>query len=413
MTLARRRPALSRAMLIRMAVVLPVGCFLAWLTFAVGAASVLGAARPEIAARFAPFDARTMAKLAEKSSIDMARHPRTARQARELSIEALRRDPTVVSAWRTLGLVASMEGRQEQASRLMAHAERLSRRDLPTQLFLIEERVQRDDIAGALHHYDIALRTSRSSADLLMPVLITASAQSDIAARLAPLLRSDPPWRHLFLWRLYEEAQSGSNVVRFVQLLGPDWAFREPDLLPRLTARLLGEREFAGLWQIYRMAGRVQAAEPLLVRNGGFDQPNPTPPLDWSFTDQDVQGQQSRIPNRGNDPSLLVRVSASGEGIAASQLLLLKPGRYRLSAVAGGVEGYPEAALRWQITCADPGQTGLHRFDIPVSPQGARSHETSFQIPETCPAQWLHVVAGASPGAEAAAWIDTLQIARQ
>jgi len=165
----RFRPPWGR---IAIAAVAAIG--LSWLTVAVSAANALRQVRPDLAHRIMPFDARANAGLAEQASVRMAQDRAARATAAGLAREALSRDVTVVAAWRTLGLELETEGRRGDAERLIRFAERLSRRDLPTQLWLIEANVARNDIEGALAHYNIALRTSQAAADVLFPILVQA-----------------------------------------------------------------------------------------------------------------------------------------------------------------------------------------------------------------------------------------------
>ncbi|MFV3464693.1 hypothetical protein ACNJFH_21305, partial [Mycobacterium tuberculosis] len=91
-------------------------------------------------------------------------------RAWRLAQAALQRDPMSVRAVSTLAFLAAEKGNAVQAARLLAYSERLSRRDLPTQLALIETKVQANDVVGALVHYDRALRTSKTSEAILVPV---------------------------------------------------------------------------------------------------------------------------------------------------------------------------------------------------------------------------------------------------
>ncbi|RYE90281.1 MAG: hypothetical protein EOO78_31840 [Oxalobacteraceae bacterium] len=148
--------------------------------------SFAGAARakyPELALRIAPHDARV---LADASALVLTRieDPNARAVAKAQSLNAIRRDPTSVAALRTLGMIADAEGDSKAALRLINRAEALSRRDVATQLWLIEHYSQADNVAETLRHYDIALATSRQSRDLLIPVLVSASADPALAPGL-------------------------------------------------------------------------------------------------------------------------------------------------------------------------------------------------------------------------------------
>ena len=82
----------------------------------------------------------------------------------------------MVEAWRTLAIISTRPG---QGEALFHFASSLSRRDVPTQLWLIEDAVRKNDIPGALSHYDAALRSSLASQQI--------SAATSSAAPMRPI----------------------------------------------------------------------------------------------------------------------------------------------------------------------------------------------------------------------------------
>jgi hypothetical protein len=72
------------------------------------------------------------------------------------------------------------------------------------------------------------------------------------------------------------------------------------------------------------------------------------------------------------------------EGELASQLLLLGPGAYHLSARVAGASASAQS-LAWTVTCANStGTIGRFPLDAAQAAQG-----WSFTVPENCPAQRL------------------------
>ena len=165
----------------------------------------------------APGDGRITALFAS-SVMTTDPGPASAQRAAQLARAALQQDPTTVPALSTLGLYAQTHGDAAAARGLFRYAEMLSRRDLQVQLWAIENAVARGDIANALTHYDIALRTSRSAWDLLVPVLGTAIADRPVRVALTRTLAANPVW--------------GSHFINYVVGEGTD---------PRTAAQLLGD----------------------------------------------------------------------------------------------------------------------------------------------------------------------------
>ena len=153
---------------------------------------------PEEAHQLAPFDGRIEARLATVLFTDAADAEQRAR-AVHLARVALQDEPTAVAAATTLGFQAQIEGDIPKTRRYFAYAQELSRRDLPTQLWAIEDAVSRGDVAGAIHNYDIALRTSRMAPDILFPILATAIDDAQVRSRVAMTLLAQPSWGPNFL----------------------------------------------------------------------------------------------------------------------------------------------------------------------------------------------------------------------
>src|SRR5688572_19979749 len=124
---------LSRGVLVRILIGGALGVAAIMLTLSVSAAALLRNALPEVALRWSPHDARAAARSAE---IMMTTRVGPAERAQALARSALQRDPTIASAWRTLGLVAAASGKSEEATRLVLLAQDVSRRDLATQIWL-------------------------------------------------------------------------------------------------------------------------------------------------------------------------------------------------------------------------------------------------------------------------------------
>lgn len=110
-----------------------------------------------------------------------------------------------------------------RARRLFLHSERLSRRNLITQLWAIEDAVARDDVAGALRHYDIALRTAPRMAEVLFPVLKSASTDPAIRTGLIRTLSGKPLWAGDFIDYVSDNSadpQATVSLLRGLQQAG-------------------------------------------------------------------------------------------------------------------------------------------------------------------------------------------------
>lgn len=387
--------------------------FAGWLVMAGAAAHVLGERFPAFALAIAPFDARSNAALAERIVVEGRGSRAALANARTKAEAALRRDATIVPAWRTLALAALASGDQRRTAHLFRLTERMSRRDLPTQLWLIEERVGQNDIAGALRHYDIALRTTPAAAEFLFPVLVGATADDGIIGPLAALLRTDPPWRQPFFFALAESAPHGPNALRLVGALAPAGMLPRDDILATLIDRVGRTRDFESAWRIYRLA-RPGPESGALVRNGGFTGAESFSPFEWWLNSGgDLSAAQITLEGAGDGTVLEVRGSGDNGGVVSQQVLMLPPGRYQLSSLSGPLEETRQADLSWRISCATEQGTAI--AEVPLRPaRGAAQVSAAWQVPATgCRAQWL--VLAVRPGAlsgNVGAWVDSVSIRR-
>ncbi|HYD12463.1 MAG TPA: hypothetical protein VEC11_06420 [Allosphingosinicella sp.] len=406
-----RRIALSPNARFRLLFVVPFALVAGLLCFSVSGANILRPVRPDLAMSFQPFDARARARAAEQRLSTLPISRAQLAEAERLALEALRRDPTIVVAWRTLGIVATARNEEARATRLFRFSGYLSKRDLPTQMWLIEDRVRANDIEGALRHYDAALRAKPDSAAALLPILVAATANDGIVPPLARLLNTNPPWRRPFLTALASNAPDAENFARFVELVIRGAPIEERNIVATRMAALIEQRQYGPALHVYRLLaggdGRAQ-----LVRNGSFEQPNPYPPLDWLLNDQpDFRAEQQAAVPGGAGGRLQISASNGAGGVAARQMLLLSPGNYEIRATAGAVEEVRPARLGWSVQCNNPQGTVLLEQDLPqLSARIAPA--ARFRVPPGgCEGQWLSLkLRGDFDPGGVAAWIDLLSI---
>lgn len=409
----RRQFTLSRDLIRRLLFVVPFVLVAGLLTIAVSGANILRAERPDLALTLQPLDARAHARAAQKLFTETTRGPARLAEVERLARDALRRDPTVVPAWSMLGLVAAARNQPDRAAAMYRFSGRLSHRDLATQLWMIEERVQANDIEGALRHYDTALRTSSDSFPVLFPVLVSATANDGILPPLARLLNTMPPWRRDFLERLAAEPPDAARFVRLAGMIAGAMSADEKNLVAVAMRGMVERRQYQPAAGLYRLLAGAAAGAPQTVRNGDFARPNLYPPLDWQLQGGADFGAE-QLPDTGGAQGRLRIYGVSGAGgLAARQLLLLPPGRYQIAALTAPVDDARPAPLTWTVHCANPEATVLMQQALPPA-SGPGRPGASFLVPAAgCAGQWLDLSLRAdfNPG-NVAAWIDSIVIRR-
>jgi len=360
---------------------------------------------PERAHRLAPGDGRITALLSEQRSgteataADRAAADRVARMA-------LSQDATAVSAAATLGINAALGNATGQARRWFNYAQRLSRRDLRTQLWFIEDSVTRNDIPGALHHYDIALRTSRVANDLLLPVLSAAISTPEVRAAMVDKLSSHPIWTASFIGFAAVEGPDPQATAQLFRAL-PASVLISDDARAVLLDRLVRAGKLGEAWDFY------QSVHPGVRRDQSRDADfiaNPSAPslFDWNaINDDSVTATIQRGASGG--VATFEAVQTAG-GVALRQAQMLPPGNYTLMGQSSEIAQPAGSRPYWSLSCAN-GQE-LSRIDLPDSVQMTGRFGGRFRVPAGCPLQYLQLIVRPSDvSAGVRGQIDNVQIA--
>jgi hypothetical protein len=393
--------------LLRTAVIIVAALVLLWLSTVITLALV---ARERAPMGF-PWWTGTDARVAAASSVALDPRSRDFARARRLAIAALNREPVNVGAARSLALVEDRMGHAARAARLFRYAESLSRRDLLTQLWLIETNVRRNDIPETLRHYDRAMRTSATGIAQLTPILVAAAADPAIRRDLVPLVARRPPWWTPFMIALISDSQSGDalyDLVRSVRLDMRDGVERA--MMASALQRLVDLRSYDRAQALYR-AARGTSANGALLRDGGFEQDSLLPPFDWAYTDQDGLAATRRTNDRADGNALYLLASAGRTGVAARQLVLLPPGRYRLAGRAGDVPSGDVRPPKIAVRCLGDLRPAL--IELAMTPGAATRFGGTFAVPAGgCPAQMLEIRPPSSLDENVESWVDSIALAR-
>ena len=345
---------------------------------------------PERALALAPGNARISAKLASKYLADGTADSQ--RKAAELARSALQRDPTTVEAVAVLGLQAQAGHKPGVAKRLFAYSQRLSRRDLQTQIWAIEDAVARGDIPEVLHHYDIALRTSKVAPDLLFPILADALAEPLVRGRLISLLHDRTPWGAYFVSYLSGSGRSRVATARFLTELKRANVDVPAGAVSVVVNGLLADKSFDEGWHLYATfhsgANRRQSRDPWFA--GDVVTPSA---FDWTpVNDGVVSTSIQRDGRRG----LFEYVTPPGVGgKVLTQVQVLPAGRYRLSSRTSEGMQSSQASPYWTLTCSDEREVA-RIIASDVATDGRLAVSEAFEVPPGCPFQTLALIVPAS-----------------
>lgn len=346
-------------------------------------AQVIARSDPARAHEMAPYAGRITARLAAALTTPDALPTDRARGERFAHL-ALEQDPTAVEAVAALGLSRALQGRTIEARRAFGYAERLSRRDATTQLWAIEDAVARGDIAGALRHYDIALRVRPGLGEVLYPVLTAASAEPAIRRHLTRTLAANAPWSDSFVDFASGNGKDPEAVASLFQNLQRAGVNVPQSSWTTVIAALLASPNPVAAWTYY--ASIRSGAQRTRSRDPGFAANLQAPSaLDWVAVNDD--GVTSTI-----GPGVFdFAAPASVSGPLVRQVQLLPAGTYRLQGQSEGIEQSPDALPYWTLTCRDGKELG--RVDVPNSGSDKGQFTGLFRVSADCPVQTLTLIA--------------------
>ncbi len=341
----------------------------------------------ERAHQLAPENARIAGVLSAVLSTDQKAGRNQRARADYIARAALRGDPTVVAAVATLGLNAYLRGDTAGARRLFAYSGKLTRRDLRTQLWAIEDAVARNDIPEALYQYDVALRTQKIGTSLLFPILASALTKAEIRTALIKTMVRGAPWSKDF--SIYAAATSASpnsvaqllTGMRRAGLMVPEAA------QARVVDALLATNDINGAWAYY--ASLRHGVSRNTSRDPRFTAQQSAPAqFDWVVVDN--SDATSSVQSNPAGGWFDFTASSSTNGPMLKQVELLPAGDYMLEGTITGIEGAEAALPYWSLTCRDGKELG--RATIPANGRFA----ATIRVGSDCPLQVLTLMARAS-----------------
>lgn len=331
----------------------------------------------------------TAALAAAKFAADQS--PSAQPQIRSLAQQALRQDPTAIKAIVTLGFQAQLRNDSVGARNIFDYAQKLTRRDLQVQLWIIEDAVARDDVPGALHQYDIALRTSKLAPDLLFPVLAGAIVTPEVRRGLVSVLTEYPSWTFDFVEYVANAGVDPKSVATFFIDLRRGGVEVPAEATRAAITRLVQTGSPMMAWRYYAAvrpsADRHRSRDPLFAAR--LDVPTL---FDWVVADEAGMSVSIEAGEKGGFVNFNAPPSVGGDVVR--QMQLLPPGRYRIEGRTRDIEQPAQSAPYWTLSCWRGRELG--QVALPASAATNGRFNGLFTVPVDCPVQMLTLVVRAS-----------------
>jgi hypothetical protein len=360
--------------------------FLAWQIIQTSAADAFIKTEPVKAAVIAPGDPRVPMTLAMLEF--QAAGGKIGSRARQAAIDALPRAPLADEPFFLAGMAALIDGDEAKAEQLLREARRRNPRSRYARLILLDRYLRSGKIAEATEEMT-ALGNLIPDAGTVLTGELARLAQTPATSRaLVRALQRNPGPRDSLLEYL---AGSGADPELILRLsrdvpgplkAPPGGAAWQAKLVAALVERGQIDRAYA-LWRAFS-SPRAPA------RKDGLYDPNlqgmpGMAPFNWHFPST-AGGAAERFAG-----GLQVEFYGRDDAELAGQLLMLRPGRYRLSFIAEGAADGENSRLSWTVDCL-PSKARLGELVLKKVDYSPRRLAGEFAVPaQGCFAQWLRL----------------------
>lgn len=381
------------------------------LALQVSVAGVFRTSRPDLALRLTPFDARARAELADR----LASSASTSVQAPAMALaqDSIRRDPLQPEALRVLAQFAGGrrgEPRLNEAS-LMFQAERLSRRDHLTQVWLIRYFLDRGDIGSVMRHFDIALRSSVRARPTMFALLMETASIPALRRELETTLEAKSVWADEFAQYVVANSTDFDWAVRVA------WKFFDPGsesdrpYFQTLLSRLTDAGRYELAWSVHQRLGSREAGRGGTGVTDGFELASGLAPFDWTFTQEPDLWAAPEKDERGRT---IFRAAAYNgrSGEVARRLVQLPPGSYRIRVRMGDLPNELQERPELTVSCAtNEASAPIARLRNEALDANGSLVEARFALPVGCSFQWIAVrISGLASSQDTDPWLGDLQI---
>ena len=304
--------------------------------------------------------------------------PRTIKLARLAFLS----EPTTSEAVALMAL--SRDGRVRE--KLMENAMLLSKRNQFAIGWMILNSSANDDIAGVLEYYDISIRTSPSTAELLLPIMVSLLKYENAVQPLAEIMKKDPPWMSGFWYNVLMQKDAMTNAVKLRLALMdselPVSDFQDDALL----TSLVNNGYIANAETLYNSLKPRQATN-IIVHDGDFDMHPTYTPFDWQLFSNGEYGAEIF------DGSLNLSAISNAGGIFARQLVTLPNGKFNLQ-ISMDKPNDGNETISVQLSCAEIPSKRLNPVNIPL--RSRKTERILDNSPGICRYYWLNIVGSPS-----------------
>jgi hypothetical protein len=298
----------------------------------------------------------------------------------------LAESPLDARALSVLASVAEREGDAKRATELMRTAGRLSHRSASVDSWLFGHAIATRQYDEAFLHADALMRRRPDSLVSLFPPVLASVNNPAAIEPMARRLAFNPEWRTQFLmFSADRSSQTAFGLMSSLKKLGSPPTVEE---LSYYLNRLVNDQRFEEALADWRVLKPASAGDGRLVNDGDFSATQWIAPFGWDFEGTVVGNVEPADEHGRDEPALRIDYDGSARARFPQQLVVLAPGRYRLTGEALTANTESAGSLQWNVTCVEGQILGSWRT-VDTNMQWRR-FAVDFDVPaQGCRAQWL------------------------
>lgn len=388
--------------LIRIALASAGALLLGWQVVKTSAVDALVRRNPVAAAAVDPDHPRVRIALAMAHF--QATQGRLSPQLRAGAIDALGRAPLTEEPFFLAAVDAMANKRDEEGERLLLEARRRDPRARTARLILLDRYLRTNRVAEAGIEIAALNRLMPRAAEVLIPELVRMVREPRTGSALVKVLAHEPALQQAVLARL---AESGADPAVLLDIASSSRATAgTPEGLPwqrALLARLVSKGDLQRAHSLWRsFAGLGGGGTDKGLYDGSFRGAPGAPPFNWQLL-----SSPAGVAERVAAPALQVDYYGRENVDLATQLLMLRPGSYRLQFRVEGDATGQGSQLLWTVTCTGS-KAQLLSIPLKEIDYTPRTLSGVFTVPAGCAGQWLKLTgaAGEFPKGQSATIAD-------
>jgi hypothetical protein len=375
----RRR--LSGGRIVRLFLIAVLVLFLGWWSVRMAAVDAVVRRNPFLAAAIAPEHPRVKMALA-RAEFEL-RQGRVSEAGRQGAIDALRRSALSEDPFLLAGVQAIADGDGRRGEALLEEARRRNPRSRLTRLILLDRYLRANRVDQAGLEMATLTRLVPQAAAVLAPELARMAGDPKTGPGVAEMLGRAPGIRDAVLDQLALAGADPALILRVAAHGPPSPPGTNWQRL--LVGHLVSQGRILDGYRLWaRFAKIAVPAEGKGLVDPGFADTVGGPPFNWDL----VPGGEG-VAERAAVPALQVDYYGRAPVTLARQLMMLRPGAYRLQMRVDGDAKGEGSRLSWNLVCVDS-KASLFQLPLVGIDSTPRTLAATFTVPNGgCAAQSL------------------------